>query len=177
MFKYIAEILSKLSTGQRLMGLVFLLFTITIISVGPKIVGSFTQDNEELKMKVERQRLEIVELSKQVDTLNQRIISDQSSCTNRFVEREREVMELLTSLESAARSENGKVLSTQTVYERREQRPRYVEESNDPNEPCVARMEMPAPPVEKTVVVKSDNSNMLKMISKVKKNVKEHMEH
>jgi len=31
----------------------------------------------------------------------------------------------------------------------RKERPRYVEESNDPNEPRVARMEMPSPPTEK----------------------------
>ena len=62
MFKYISEILSKLSMGQRLLALVFLLLSITFISVGPKIVNAFTQDNEELKTKVELQRSEIIEL-------------------------------------------------------------------------------------------------------------------
>lgn len=175
MFKYIAEILSKLSTGQRLMGLVFLLFTITIISVGPKIVGSFTQDNEELKMKVERQRIEIVSLNERVGELSDQILKDQMSCTDKFISREKEIMDLLSNIESVAKSENGKVLSTQTVYERAE-RPRYVEEYN-PDEPRVARMEMPATPVEKTVVVKADNTKMLKMITKVKKNVADHMGH
>lgn len=175
MFKYIAEILSKLSTGQRLLGLVFLLFTITIISVGPKIVSSFTQDNEELKMKVERQRIEIVSLNERVGELSDQILKDQMSCTDKFISREKEIMDLLSNLESVAKSENGKVLSTQTVYERMEQRPRYVEEPEDPNQPRVARMEMPSPPKEKTIVVKADNTNMLKMISKVKKDVKDHM--
>lgn len=174
MFKYIAEILSKLSTGQRLLGLVFLLFTITIISVGPKIVSSFTQDNEELKMKVERQRIEIVSLNERVGELSDQMLKDQMSCTDKFISREKEIMGLLSNLESVAKSENGKVLSTQTVYETN-QRPRYVEEPEDPNQPRVARMEMPSVPKEKTIVVKADNTNMLKMISKVKKDVKDHM--
>ena len=83
--------------------------------------------------------------------------------------------ELVSHIESVAKSENGKVLSTQTVYERKEYRPVYVEEYGDENQPKVARMEMPSPPVEKTVVIKSDNTKMLKMISKVKKNVVDHM--
>jgi hypothetical protein len=57
----------------------------------------------------------------------------------------------------------------------RKERPRYVEESNDPNEPRVARMEMPSPPTEKTVIVKTDNSKLLKMISNVKSNVQSHV--
>lgn len=174
MFKYISEILSKLSTGQRLLGLVFLLFTITIISVGPKIVNAFTQDNEELKIKVERQRVEIVELNNRVGELSNQVLKDQMSCTDKFIAREKEVMDLLVNLESVAKSEHNKVLSTQTSYEIKD-RPRYVEESNDPDEPRVSKMEIQSPPVQKTVVIKSDNSNMIKMISKVKKNVKDHI--
>jgi len=159
---------------QRLSALAIVLFAIVTISVAPKIVSSFTQDNEELELKVERQRLQIEQLSNQVDTLNSKILSEQSSCTNRFVAREKEVLDLLLSLEAEARNSNGKILSTTTTMERKE-RPRYVEESNDPNEPRVARMEMPSPPTEKTVIVKTDNSKLLKMISNVKSNVQSHV--
>jgi sensor c-di-GMP phosphodiesterase-like protein len=175
MFKYISEIISKISMKQRLSALAIVLLAIVTISVAPKIVSSFTQDNEELELKVERQRLQIEQLSNQVDTLNQKVLSEQSTCTNRFVAREKEILDLLLSLETEARNSNGKILSTTTTMERREQRPRYVEESNDPNEPKVARMEMPSPPVEKTVVVKTDNSKLLKMISNVKGNVQNHI--
>jgi hypothetical protein len=174
MFKYISEIISKISMKQRLSALAIVLFAIVTISVAPKIVSSFTQDNEELELKVERQRLQIEQLSNQVDTLNSKILSEQSSCTNRFVAREKEVLDLLLSLETVARNSNGKILSTTTTMERKE-RPRYVEESNDPNEPRVARMEMPSPPTEKTVIVKTDNSKLLKMISNVKSNVQSHV--
>jgi len=174
MFKYISEIISKISMKQRLSALAIVLFAIVTISVAPKIVSSFTQDNEELELKVERQRLQIEQLSNQVDTLNSKILSEQSSCTNRFVAREKEVLDLLLSLETEARNSNGKILSTTTTMERKE-RPRYVEESNDPNEPRVARMEMPSPPTEKTVIVKTDNSKLLKMISNVKSNVQSHI--
>jgi len=80
---------------QRLSALAIVLFAIVTISVAPKIVSSFTQDNEELELKVERQRLQIEQLSNQVDTLNSKILSEQSSCTNRFVAREKEVLDLL----------------------------------------------------------------------------------
>lgn len=175
MFKYIAEIISKISMKQRLAALAIVLFAIVTISIAPKIVNSFTQDNEELKLKVERQRLEIVELSKQVDTLNKKIILDQTSCTDRYVTREREVMDLLTALESEARSSNGKVVSSVTTMERREIRPSYVDDNNDPNQPKVAKMEMPSPPKEKTVVIKNDNTKLLQMISHVKNNVQNHI--
>lgn len=174
MFKYISEILSKLSTGQRLLGLVFLLLSITFISVGPKVIDSLTHDTEELKVKVENQRAEIQTLTQRVNELNNKILSDQMSCTDKFITREKEIMGLLSNLESLAKSENGKIISTQTVYETND-RLRYVEEPEDPNQPRVARMEMPSPPKEKTVVVKADNTNMLRMISKVKKDVKDHM--
>lgn len=174
MFKYISEILSKLSTGQRLLGLVFLLLSITFISVGPKVIDSLTHDTEELKVKVENQRAEIQTLTQRVNELNNKILSDQMSCTNKFITREKEIMGLLSNLESLAKSENGKIISTQTVYETND-RLKYVEEPEDPNQPRVARMEMPSPPKEKTVVVKADNTNMLRMISKVKKDVKDHM--
>jgi len=175
MFKYIADILSKLSMGQRLVALVFLLFSITIISVGPKIVNSFTQDTEELKVKVENQRVEIQLLNKRVNELNDQILNDQMACTNKFVTREKEIMDLLNNLESTAKSENGKIVSSHTSYERKEYRTSYVEENEDPNQPRVARMEMPSPPVEKTVVVKTDNTNLIKMIGKVKSNVKKNI--
>lgn len=174
MFKHISEILSKLSTGQRLLGLIFLLLAITFISVGPKVIDSLTHDTEELKVKVENQRAEIQTLTQRVNELNNKILSDQMSCTDKFITREKEIMGLLSNLESLAKSENGRVLSTQTVYET-SQRPRYVDEVEDPNQPRVARMEMPSPPKEKTVVVKADNTNMIKMICKVKKDVKDHM--
>ena len=175
MFKHISEILSKLSVGQRLLALVFLLLSITFISVGPKIIDSLTHDTEELKVKVKNQRSEIQTLTQRVTQLNDQVIEGQMACTDKFVTREKEIMDLLSDLESLAKSENGKVLSTQTVYERMEQRPRYVEEPEDFNQPSVARMEMQSPPKEKTIVIKTDNTNMLKMICKAKKNVKDHM--
>lgn len=173
MFKYISEILSKLSTGQRLWALIFLLSSITFISVGPKIVESFTHDNEDLSNKIELQRSIIESLNKRVIDLNDQVMDGQMSCTNKFAKREKEIMDLLGNLESVARSEHGKILSQETSYERNNNRPTYVDEPGDPNEPRVLRMETQSPPVEKTVVVKSDNSNMIKMIGKVKKDIKD----
>ena len=159
---------------QRLAALAIVLFAIVTISVAPKIVNSFTQDNEELELKVERQRIQIVELSKQVDTLNQKILSEQSTCTNRFVAREKEVLDLLLSLETEARTTHGKILSTSTTMERRIVRS-SPDDDMDENGNRVAKMQMPSPPVEKTIVVKNDNSKLLRMISNAKNNVQDHI--
>ena len=172
MFKYIAEIISKISMKQRLAALAIVLFAIVTISIAPKIVNSFTQDNEELKLKVERQRLEIVELSKQVDTLNKKIIYDQTSCTDRYVTREREVMDLLVAMETEAKNSNGKVVSAS--MERKSVKHIQTDQT-DENGNRVAMMEMPPPPTEKTVIIKNDNSKLLQMISNAKNNVKNHI--
>ena len=180
MFKYISEILSKLSVGQRLLALVFLLLSITFISVGPKIVGAFTQDNEELKSKIDLQRTEIQSLTQRVMQLNDQVIEGQMSCTNKFAQREQEILAMISSLEAEAQKTNGKI----TVLEdKRNENPfgggNYQEPDGDNGmggeRPKVSMMRIPEPVVETKTIIKTDNTNMLKMISKVKKNVKEHI--
>jgi len=173
MFKYISEILSKLSVGQRLLALVFLLLSITFISVGPKIVGAFTQDNEELKSKIDLQRTEIQSLTQRVMQLNDQVIEGQMSCTNKFAQREQEILAMISSLETEAQKTNGKI----TVLE--DKRSDYQEPDGDngtgDDRPRVSMMRISEPVVQTKTIIKTDNTNMLKMISKVKKNVKEHI--
>jgi hypothetical protein len=102
MFKYISDIIGKFSTGQRLIALILLLLSITAISVGPKIASILTQDNEELIGKVERQRTEIEELNKTMSDLRGQIIDGQKSCTDRFVARESEILNMLSNIEREA---------------------------------------------------------------------------
>ena len=102
MFKYISDIIGKFSTGQRLTALILLLLSITAISVGPKIASILTQDNEELNVKIERQRTEIEELNKTVSDLNDRIITGNKSCTDRFVAREGEILDMISNIEKEA---------------------------------------------------------------------------
>ena len=167
MFKYISEILSKLSMGQRLLALVFLLLSITFISVGPKIVNDFTQDNEELKTKVELQRSEIIELTQRVEQLNNQVITDQESCTDRFAKREQQFLVMISSLEAEAQKTNGRV----TVMEEKHHVEAYDGGTGGAN-PKVAMMQRPEPFVQAKTVIKTDNSTLLKMIKDMKKNFK-----
>ena len=89
MFKYISVILSKFTQGQRIVALSFLLLSIVIISIGPKIVESLTSNDVELKSRVESQTTQILELNSRVTELNTQIISNQRECTDAIVERER----------------------------------------------------------------------------------------
>jgi cell division septum initiation protein DivIVA len=160
MFKYISEILSKLSVGQRLLALVFLLLTITLISVGPKIVNAFTQDNEELKSKVEMQRTEIQELTKRVTDLNDQVLDDQVVCTDRFAKREQEILVMISSLESEVQKVN------QTNMVRNERHLAMSRKTNPEEGETVMAMERPEP-----VIVQTDNSKLLSMIKDMKKNL------
>ena len=74
MFQYISDILGKFTPGQRILALLLLLFTITLISVGPNIVSSLTYDNDELMNKVKLQKTEISELSVRVTELNRQVL-------------------------------------------------------------------------------------------------------
>jgi hypothetical protein len=175
MFKYISEILSKLSVGQRLLALVFLLLSITFISVGPKIVGAFTQDNEELKSKIDLQRTEIQSLTQRVMQLNDQVIEGQMSCTNRFAQREQEILTMISALEAEAQKTNGKV----TVLEEHSDMfiRNHQEEPDGDNggmggaRPKVAMMPAPEPVVQTKTIVKTDNTNLLKMIKGMKKDL------
>jgi predicted RNase H-like nuclease (RuvC/YqgF family) len=137
--------------------------------VGPKIVGAFTQDNEELKSKIDMQRTEIQELTKRVTELNDQVLNDQMSCTNRFAQREQEILVMISTLEAEAQKTNGKV----TVLEQRSERPVYREEMRvGDNGEHVAMMPAPEPVIQTKTVIKSDNSALLKMIKDMKKNLK-----
>lgn len=172
MFKYIAEIISKISVRQRLTALGIVLLAIVVISITPNLINGLTQDTEELKIKVENQRMEIQTLNTRVNELNQQIMENQTMCTDKFVSREREIMDMLLNMESEAKKSHNKVVSSKTE---RMDRPRaIVDENEDPDAPRVAMMMRPAEPTTTTVVV-TDNSKMLKLLQGMKKNVEGHI--
>jgi hypothetical protein len=168
MFKYIADIISKISIKQRLAALGIVLISIVIISVAPKLISGLTQDNEELELKVESQRNMIVRLNQRMGELNDQILDNQTMCTNKFIDREREILDMLTQMENEASKSHKKVVSTQT--ERMEQPRVIVDENEDPDAPKVSRMMRMPEPTTTTVVV-NDNTKMLKMLRGMKKNV------
>lgn len=104
MFKYISDILGKFSMGQRIVALLLLLLTITIITISPNLIDALTQDNTELDVKIERQKNEIDFLQKEVDTLKVTIRNNSRECTDEIIKREKEIMEEIEILRNRIRS-------------------------------------------------------------------------
>jgi hypothetical protein len=99
MFKYIKEILSQISPAQRLFALIIILFSISLILVGPKIVESITHSDEELVAITNRQREQIIELNSELSKLNLEMIKNKTECTNLIIEREKEILKMIEDLQ------------------------------------------------------------------------------
>jgi len=102
MFKYISEILSQFSKTQRVMALLMVLTTITIITIGPSLIDSITTDKEELELKITKQTQRITSLENQVDTLDSKIRESQKSCTQEIYARENEFIQMLDEIRAEA---------------------------------------------------------------------------
>lgn len=149
MFKYISEIIGKFSMTQRITALVVLLITITTITLGPSILDAVSQDNEELNLKVERQRRQLILLSNEVDSLTFVIRKNQRDCTNQIIEREEEIYAQLDRLERELRSRNRNLnmIQSDTIVASRQIR-----------------------------VVDNSMDDMMNGIKKIKKDIKVHVE-
>ena len=97
-FKYIAEIIGKFSPAQRILALLMLLLSITIIIVTPIIVNAVTTTDEECDTKTGRLEKRITALETENDTLTLNLRRNQTACTNAIIQREDEFMMLLDSL-------------------------------------------------------------------------------
>jgi uncharacterized protein (UPF0333 family) len=167
MFKYISEILSKFTQGQRIIALLLLLLSIILISVGPRIVDSFTSSDEELKLRVESQNTQIIELNKRVTELNTQIIENQRECTNSIVIREAEIMMEIAELESKIKKEmknHQNLVKEEEIFVNRM-------EKYDGEYPKVAMSPAPEP---KPIKIETPQTNklMLEGLSKIKSNIK-----
>lgn len=97
MFKYISEILKNFSGPQRLIVLILLLIFISIIYVLPKYFEMSTHNDVDLIAKIERQRKEIEDLDKMIR-------NDKMECTNKIIQRENEILVLISDLEKGLKS-------------------------------------------------------------------------
>lgn len=165
MFKYIADILSKISAKQRVLALGILLLAITTIIILPKIVNSFTYDNEELTLKVQRQRLELLELNQRVTVLNKQVIDNQTECTNQMVQREREILDVVAMIESEVQKTNRKTIKVN------EEKVINLPDNED-GTPAMKMMSIEEP---KVVVVKVDNSKVISMVKKLKADLQKNL--
>ena len=158
MFKYISQILSQFTKTQRVIALLLLLTSITIITIGPKLIDSITLDRKELEEKITKQEARIKSLENTTDTLNLKIRQNQKSCTQELFNREEEFIKMLDEIRREAFK-----YKVSTKYN--ETRP--TNHSNgDENV-----MMMPSPQVREPEV-KVDISPILKKIDNMKRGIK-----
>ena len=162
MFKYISEILSQFSKTQRVMALLMVLTTITIITIGPSLIDSITTDREELELKITKQTERITSLENHIDTLDWQIRESQKSCTQEIWARENEFIQMLDEIRAEAFKYKVSTRTNENIVVNRKK-------SNGDDE-NVMMMEMPRQ--ETKTEVKVDISPILSKIDKMKKNIK-----
>jgi hypothetical protein len=161
MFKYISEILSQFSKTQRVMALLMVLTTITIITIGPSLIDSVTTDKVELELKITKQTERITSLENHIDTLDWQIRESQKSCTQEIWARENEFIQMLDEIRAEAFRYKVSTKTSDVVVNRKKST------GDDEN---VMMMEMPRQ--ETKTEVKVDISPILSKIDKMKKNIK-----
>jgi predicted RNase H-like nuclease (RuvC/YqgF family) len=102
MFKYISEILSQFTRQQRIIALLMVLLTITLISLAPSLISAITTDRSELEYRISKQDEKIYLLENTIDTLDQKIRSNQRSCTQELFAREEEFIKMLDDIKAEA---------------------------------------------------------------------------
>ena len=160
MFKYISEILSQFSKTQRVMALLMVLTTITIITIGPSLIDSVTTDRTELELKITKQTDRITLLENHIDTLDWQIRESQKSCTQEIYARENEFIQMLDEIRIEAFKYKVSTKTNNVVVNRKK--------SNDDENV----MMMETPKQETKTEVKVDISPILSKIDKMKKKIK-----
>ena len=163
MFKYISEILSQFSKTQRVMALLMVLTTITIITIGPSLIDSITTDRKELEDKITNQSNRIKILENQVDTLDWQIRESQKSCTQEIWARESEFIQMLDEIRLEAFKYKVSTKTNENIVVNKMK-------SNGNDDENVMMMEMPRQ--ETKTEVKVDISPILSKIDKMKKRIK-----
>ena len=161
MFKYISEILSQFSKTQRVMALLMVLTTITIITIGPSLIDSITTDRTELELKITNQSNRIKILENQVDTLDSKIRAGQRSCTQEIYSREEEFIKMLDEIRLEAFKYKVSTKTNENIV---------VNRKSNGDDGTVMMMEIPRQ--ESKPEVKVDISPILSKIDKMKKNIK-----
>ena len=161
MFKYISEILSQFSKTQRVMALLMVLTTITIITIGPSLIDSITTDRKELEDKITNQSNRIKILENQVDTLDSKIRAGQRSCTQEIWARENEFIQMLDEIRAEAFKYKVSTRTNENIV---------VNRKSNGDDGTVMMMEIPRQ--ESKPEVKVDISPILSKIDKMKKSIK-----
>ena len=104
----IQEILSTLTRRQRMLGLIILVVATVLIFVLPPYFKSVSPEILELKetisfqqSQIDNMNVTIIVQNEKLGDLNNQIIINQQECTNRIVEREKEIMSIIDEMKSS----------------------------------------------------------------------------
>ena len=129
----VQQILSTLTRRQRMTGLVILVVAAILIFVLPPYFKSVSPENEELKKTISFQQDQIDTLNSNLVSQNQKlvelsrqIITNQQECTNRIVEREKEIMSIIDEMKSSLKYRQEKLVIQDSVM--LEYTPRVINE-------------------------------------------------
>ena len=131
----VQQILTTLTRRQRMTGLIILVLATIIIFVLPSYFKSISPETEELKKTISFQQTQIDTLSnnllfqnrKLVD-LNRQIIFNEQECTNRIVEREKEIMIIIEGMKNALKYQSQTIRIRDSVL--LESTPRVIVQDN-----------------------------------------------
>jgi len=87
MFKYISEILKQFTRPQRILALLILVLTITIITLGTEYINVMTVDKQYY--------------IEEIDQLNKTIVTNRKSCTDEMIAREMEIVKQIDILKGS----------------------------------------------------------------------------
>ena len=103
----VQQILTTLTRRQRMTGLIILVLATIIIFVLPSYFKSISPETEELKKTISFQQTQIDTLNnnllfqnRRLVDLNRQIIFNEQECTNRIVEREKEIMIIIEGMKN-----------------------------------------------------------------------------
>jgi hypothetical protein len=142
------------------MALLMVLTTITIISIGPSLIDSITEDRTELELKITKQTQRITLLENHIDTLDWQIRESQKSCTQEIYARENEFIQMLDEIRADAFKYKVSTKTNDVVVNR----------TKSTGDDGVMMMEMPRQ--ETKTDIKVDISPVLSKIDKMKKKIK-----
>jgi hypothetical protein len=131
----VQQILTTLTRRQRMTGLVILVIAAILIFVLPPYFKSVSPENEELKKTISFQQGQIDTLNSNLVLQNQKlvelsrqIIYNQQECTNRIIEREKEIMSIIDEMKSSLKYRQEKLVVRDSVMVG--YNPRIINEDN-----------------------------------------------
>jgi hypothetical protein len=131
----VQQILTTLTRRQRMTGLIILVLAAIIIFVLPSYFKSISPETEELKKTISFQQTQIDTLSnnllfqnRRLVDLNRQIIFNEQECTNRIVEREKEIMIIIEGMKNTLKYQSQTIRIRDSVL--LESTPRVIVQDN-----------------------------------------------